>query len=290
MKIEGGAITDQLEEIRIRLGCARFPFVPALAPIEIDEKLPQGTEINALFDESGLLVYKGHPVFAYIRDHMSSHIYGDSSLNPVDLKKIHFTVCKTLKQKKKQGQIDRYRVINRDSNRYPIDIKEGSRTVEKQVQLYPCQYCLGNVGYQCFRYEMPKEEKLAIVREFDAREAFPLLQQQFSVFKAAMADAKSAMLSTDYPGNWRGPQGYSYEFRKSRKFICEGKKCGVDLSAYPRCLDAHHVSGNKPDCRNGNLRCLCKLCHQKEHNNFYPVSEEYRRIIEEERRKQGISP
>ena len=279
MKIESEAITEQLEKIRVQLGGERVLFIPVCAPIEIDEDLPPDAEISELFDDSGLLIYKGQPVFAYIRD----HTVGDFSLHPAELRKVHFTVCQTLQQMEKQGRIERYRVINRDSNRYPIDIMERSRAVEKQVQLYPCQYCLGNVGYRCFRYEMPKEERRKIVKEFDAREAFPLLRQQFSMFRAAMANAKSAMLSTDYSRIW--PK-HSLEFRQSRKFICDD--CTLDLSAHQRLIDAHHVNGDKPDIRYDNLLCLCKLCHQNRHSHYYHVNEADRRIIEEERKKQNI--
>ena len=167
MKIKSQPVTDKLEEIRRQVGGKMIPFIPTATPI--DEYLPEGKSVSVLFHESGLLIYNGRPVFAYIRD----HIVGGPFDNPHQRKKVHFTVCAALKGMQQQGRFERYRVITRDDNRYPIDISVGSRTIEKEVQLYPCQFCLGNAGYRCFDYKMPKHrsrtklsKNLTLVRRF----------------------------------------------------------------------------------------------------------------------------
>lgn len=288
MKINSQPITDKLEKIRRQVGGKWVDFVPAA--ISIDEDLPEGQPVSALFHESGLLIYNGRPVFAYIRD----HTVGGFPYDPKFRKKIHFTVCAALTGMKRQGRFERYRVITREDNRYPVDISVGGyRAVEREERLYPCQYCLGNAGYRCFDYRMPPHIKDGIIQGFDAREAFPLLRQQFAIFKKAMTGAKSAMLPSGYPRNW---QRHSKEFRKSRNFTCEPRNapnpkdrgCGVCLSEYPWLTDAHHKIPDKSDIRYDNLLCLCKLCHQSRHPHHYSVSLEDKRIIENARRRQGI--
>lgn len=277
MKIDHEVITNKIETVRTDLGCQRVLYTPVRISLGIDEDLPPGTRINTLFHESGLLIRRGQPVFAYIRDHTIG-----SFLTPFMRKKIHFTACQKLREMKAGGRFSRYKVINRDSNIYPIDI---SNTVEREVSLYPCQFCLEEVGYHCFSMGMSKKEKRTIVEKFDAREALPLLRQQFEIFKEVMKDARSAMLPTGYPKNW--PK-ISHEIRQSRKFICE--ICSVNLSAHPRLTDAHHIDGDKTNIRSDNLLCLCKICHSEQpQHSHYRVSDNDRQIIERERREQGIS-
>lgn len=278
MSIKYHGITDKLTKVRESMGAQYVPFVPN---IEIDETLPAGSSIEVLFHPSGLLVRRGRPVVAYIRD----HTFGVLSPNPVHRKKIHFTVCATLKSMKRQGRFERYRVITRDDNRYPVDIGTPKWGIYKEVtvSLYPCQYCLGNVGYKCFHVGLSQAQKQEIVKSFDAKEAFSLLRQQFSIFKAAMEDSKSALLPSGYPRNWRS---HSREFRQTKDFTCE--QCGVRLRNRPELTDAHHKIPDKSDIRYDNLACLCKLCHQ-EHHPHYKVPGHVRYAIEAERRSQGIS-
>lgn len=188
---------------------------------------------------------------------------------------------------KEAGALEtRYRRTHRDDNHYLVDIRGVSgRTEEVQVRLYPCQNCLKKVNYRGFRSATKPGEKGKIVREFDAKEAFSLLWKIFDHFRR-----RTEALLPEYPrgGYTRDFSKISRAFRKSKGFICE--QCGVNLKSHPQCTDTHHKRRDKRDNNPGYLECLCKLCHAKqEYHAHYKASFRCRKIITEERIRQGIS-
>ena len=284
MKIDNASITRRLDEIRRQVGGKPHEFVPLPPSGRVDMDLDAPAAVEGLFDLSGILIHAGRPVFAYIRD----HIWGDFPADPAERKKIHFTVCSTLKDMKRSGRFERYRLTNRDDNRYLVDVRgEFGKTKELNGQiLYPCKKCLENVRYHCYTRDrgfMSDSGRAKIVREFDAKEAFRLLWRHFDMFQRQARGLKSATQPTGYAANFRA---ISRAFRRSRNFTCE--QCGVQLSAHQGLVDTHHISGDKSNNRYDNLRCLCKLCHAKQHPH-YRVSPQDRRIIASARRYQKIS-
>ena len=279
MKIDDTAITARLTEIRLKVGGRDLRFTPRPYPERIDDKL-EGKSVTSLFHPSGLLIQDGRPVFAYIRDHIGH--FADS---PYDRKRIHFTVCQTLTQMKTAGRWERYQVTNRDDNRYLVDVSIGwNNSKERLVTLYPCQFCLGRVGYRCFDYmTMTQKQRLAIVESFDAKTALDLLWQHFDIFRQQVGSLRLATSPAGYAVN-HGEISRAY--RTAKNFVCE--ECRVNLKRSPRLADAHHIDGNKRNNRDENLLCLCKLCHKKEHPH-YPVKESDRREIEKARKQQNIS-
>lgn len=284
MRIDDATITRQLEQVRKRHGLDAVPFTPQPFVVNIDEDLTTIDEVKDLFHPSGLLVRAGQPVLAYIRDHTSL----DSVLDPVRCKKVHFTVCATLKNMKTQGRFERYRITNRQTNRYLVDVGTAwGRIEERETKLYPCQNCLGNVKYHNFRYNMRGDEKRFILESFDVKEVFTLLhrrlkrfREQNALLRQATRNTKSAVVPGGYPANWRK---ISADVRRRERYTCG--QCGVRLDEQPRLLDVHHVDGDKQNVKHSNLRCLCKLCHHREHP-YYKVAEADRSFIEIRRARQ----
>ncbi len=283
IKIDDQGITARLSKIRQRVGGKQVEFIPPAPRERIDMDM-DSERVEDLFHSSDLLIRNGQPVFAYIRDHTEFDSY--SILSPLQCKKIHFTVCRTLRNMKQQGRFERYRVTNRKDDRYDIDITKGWGDSEvRQVKLFPCQNCLAKSGYHCFDYSMETSVKRKIIEQFNAKEALNLLWQQFSVFKKAMTGAKSAILPTGYSGNW---SEISETVRRSRNYTCE--ECGIKLDnrGVRQCLDVHHKNADKRNNRDDNLICLCKLCHAGKHPH-YQVALSCQEIIKTARRQQLIT-
>lgn len=277
LKIKDEEISNRLEAIRVRLGAKPVIFATRPLAKRVDVEL-SAEEVKDLFDASGLLIKNGHPVFVYIRDNHFANYLDD----PRELKKIHFAVCGTLLQMRKEGRWDRYQVTNRDDDKYEIDTRR--RTVE--ARLFPCQNCLNQVGYRCFSYATtPREQREEIIESFNAKEALDLLRQQFDVFKTQVSSLRKATLPAGYAPNHAK---ISRAYRASQNYTCENKRCGVNLNRARHCTDLHHADSVKNNNKYDNLRCLCKLCHADEHPH-YRVSDECRRIIERARREQGIN-
>lgn len=272
-------IVRELEEILQRIGGGRVEYVPHGFDIAEEKDLNSAAEVEELFHASGLLIYLQNPVFIYIRD----HTVGTYS-NARERHKIHFSVCSTLRKMKKEGRFGRYRRTTRVNDVYLIDVdaRPGQEGV-REVPLYPCKHCLAEVDYLCYKAAHDQDGRQRIVEEFKAREAFDFLRQQFALFESETSDVQSANLRTGYSRSWRRR---SQRFRKLMKFTC--KECGVQLDRDPSLLDVHHLSGDKRDDRDHNLRCLCKLCHARMHSH-YNVSSLHRSRILELRRSQGLS-
>ena len=269
------SIIKELEGIRERVGAKPVKF--SFDPIKINDDLTSVAEVEALFDPSGFLMSRGVPVFVYIRDHTVKGYSG-----PEDANKIHFSQCRTLRQMKQQGRFEiRYRVTNRDDNRYLIDTNRwyGS-SKEREEKLYPCQNCLAKVSYQCFHWQMDPSEKQKVVKHFDAKVAFALIGQQFDLFRKDVerSGLSSANLPAGYPHSWAK---ISREYRRLKNYTCE--QCGVRLPHAPGCLDLHHKDSDKQNIRDSNLMCLCKCCHADWHKHYH-VRYDCKDLIKEARR------
>ena len=272
-RIDDSRITSALDRIRKRHHLERSKFVVSLPHVDVSEDLSTIAQVKELFHPSGLLVSHGQPVFAYIRDHTTV----GGVLRPEHCRKVHFTVCSALKSMKTQGRFQRYRITNKETNRYIIDISAGwGRTEQRETKLYPCQYCLGQINYLGFRYGMPAEEKKIVLMSFDAKEVLQILRSKEANFRLrkAASHLKSALWFSGYPLDWAKA---SKDYRRQRDYTCED--CGVRLVQYKHLLDVHHINGDKQNNDASNLRCLCKICHARVHPH-YLVKEADRLVIE----------
>lgn len=274
MKNDVNDVIRRLETIRQRVGGRKSTFVPRIE----DQDLSTIGEVEELFHPSGLLIHLQNPVFIYIRDHTVG-----TFLDTNDRHKIHFSVCPTLRMMRNHGRFERYRRTTRVDDVYLIDVHaESGRTVEKELPLYPCKHCLRRVNYPLYRASN-REDKQSIVEAFRARDALDFLRKQFEVFDSKIRSVQPSGLSADYPPDW--PQR-SRRYKKLMKFTCE--ECKVQLNNAPHLIDTHHIDGDKRNNQDQNLRCLCKLCHAHIHSH-YTVSDRYRALILEARRKQGLA-
>ena len=281
MLIDDATVTRRLAWIREFHGLYLDAFLPR--PLDIDKDL-KSSQIEELFHPSGLLIDKGQPVLVYIRD----HTWFGTDLDPEQCKRVHFTVCSTLTSMKSQGRFERYRVTNRQTNRYLVDVRRSNRkTVEIEAKLYPCQNCLTKVSYRGFSYRMPTAQKMLLRNNCDAAKLFPMLRRRLHEYNAQLRNitggSKSATLPSDYPINWSKISAIT---RQIRDYACAG--CGVGLRETPELLDVHHIDGDKQNVNDSNLTCLCKLCHQEKHPH-YRVNESQRMMIEKLRVQQGLS-
>ena len=271
-------VVQDLISIRKRVGAkpVNFPF----ERIQINNDLTSMSEVEALFHPSGFLMERGMPVFVYIRDHTVS-----GYISPLQANKIHFYTCRTLREMRQKGKFNqRYRVTNRDDNRYTIDTRSWTRlrrSKEQDVRLYPCQNCLSAVSYQCFHYKMALNEKKEIVKNFDAKAAFALIGEQLEFRQdIEKSGLSSASLPAGYPNSWKD---ISKEIRRSKDYTCE--QCGVELRDAQECLDVHHKDYDKQNIQDSNFVCLCKCCHAQHHAHYSPGYCRYR--IDRAQRQQG---
>ncbi len=266
-KFDDAKISNRLRAIAKSVGGrirADFVILPPTEPVDIDlgEK-----ELGSLFHPSGLLVHRGKPVFVYIRDNTIT----PPPYAPEMCRKVHFAVCETITYKKSVGQFEsRYRITNSRTNEYLIDVTgRSSRSIEMRTLLYPCQNCLALVAYHGFNVRLSMKQRLAIVKAFDAEEAYMMnwriLQKYWKQMKAP-----TAAKSTGYSKNW--PK-ISRVFRKRMGYECHD--CGVVGYSI---TDTHHIDGDKSNNNFENLQCLCKLCHKGKHPH-YPVTEAQRKLI-----------
>ena len=271
MKINDREITERLEEI-----CRQLGINPR---VDMDLKTPEAVE--SLFHRSGFLIHEERPAMVYIRNHI--HITEEEyQKGPDERRKLHFTVCEALKRMHNEGHAHKYRLTNRDDNRYVVD-RPGGRELDGE-KLYPCQLCLANVGYRDFNSSM---SPMAIVRAFDAKKAYRLMRQHFDIFRQERVELEWDPKSDTVPGGYSEMWvKISRRFRASRNYTCE--QCGVYLRRHSYLVDAHHDDSDPQNNSEDNLRCLCKLCHQHKHRH-YRVSKDHRRQIEKAREEQGIS-
>lgn len=203
-------------------------------------------------------------------------------LDTKDRRRIHFSVCTTLRNMRNQGRFERYRRTTRVDDVYLIDIKSGMDG-ERELPLYPCKHCLKEVNYLGYGTASGWENRQKIVEGFRARDALQFLREKFRSFDSKTQNIQSASLSTSYSPDWSQRSSW---YRRLRGFTCE--ECRVQLSDAPHLLDMHHIDGNKRNDRGQNLRCLCKLCHSRIHPH-YDVLDCHSEVILDARRKQGLS-
>ncbi len=279
-RIDDGGVGSQLDAIRERIGAEAVSItidVDAMPTKIVGIDLSDARDLRAIFHPSGVLVADNQVVLVYIRDHTVGGPYD----TPWNRKRVHFGVCKKLEEMKATGRIRRYRATNRLDDIYDIDTEHG----KEEVELYPCQYCLGLFKFKGYSYDLPRTKKNSLVRNFRAAEA---LRFTNSIWGWALSDLskglKDASSSTAYALEWTR---ISLEVRRSAGFTCS--RCGVTLRHEASLLDVHHVNGDKSDNSMPNLVCLCVSCHrgQPEHEH-YQVTDREIEAIDAARKEQGV--
>ena len=285
MKIDDHDITEELRKIRKTVGGRKIKFIPHPYPENVDRDLTEAKEVRKLFHASGLLIDQNGPVFIYIRDHTDIRPF---TKDPYDCKKVHFTVCTKLNDMQRRGLLrSRYRMTWQSNDKYLIDIYRRNRDREIEQTLYPCQYCLGVIGYKCFdRDTMTQEQRYDIVESFTAKDALNLLRQRFDIFQEFQRNTQHVRPANTPTGYAANQKAISLEYRTQKGFVCE--KCGRNFSARQdqRLTDTHHIDRDKSNNHYDNLACLCKACHAEEHPH-YQVKQEYKEKIKRIRKRKN---
>jgi len=217
----------------------------------------------------GLFTFHGENIVIYIKD--KTTYFSENKLP-----KFHFSECWTISDSKEKQRYARYFASSRTTGDFPLDRKEGTQIVTQFYPLLVCQNCLTKLK--------KIDEKLH--SKFSDRSLFNL-EDFFKECKSLIYDKPNKTASdapqTGYTNNW---SEISRKYKERCGYRCE--KCGVDLSKHSQLLDTHHISGDKQNNSDSNLKALCKLCHAEEpqHQHYKKISQEYRDHIEKLREQQ----
>ena len=210
------------------------------------------SDVEVLSD--GTLVYTGWRVLLYIRDRRAALGY-----DPVNnLPKFHIANCRTLKEMRERGQIEKYVISRRTDGKFKMNfIYEFGRADSAICELKVCRNCLIRLSYKMYR-QMDGKAQTEIYKNFLLDEYFVAYpNDQISTLPGHTDD--TAPLN-DYDDGFRET---SARYRAKHSWTCENEKCRVDLShpSYRKYLHTHHVNGQKHDDRRENHKALCIRCH-----------------------------
>ncbi|CAB3834331.1 HNH endonuclease [Achromobacter piechaudii] len=268
---------------------ARFPSeqkfsleTPSEGWRHIATALRTGIEIDIedLEVDDGLLVYKGHHVILYIKDHgmRIGNALGDASKG----NRFHVAECETLEKMRTQGRFDRYVVSQGTSGLFQIaGIDPTTRAELKgEAKLQVCLHCLKRLNYRSSLLGNQSQRR-EIRDQFSLLEFFETYSTRFATLPSDFSAKDNSAL---YSADWRE---ISSSIRSRAEFRCA--ECSVSLSAHQGLLHVHHVNGVKNDNRSQNLRPLCKDCHRKQpaHGHIFVKAEEMA-TLQRLRREQNL--
>jgi hypothetical protein len=153
--------------------------------------------------------------------------------------KFHIVKCQTIKDFISQGNFNlRYDFSNSEVNDL---IDKTSRKVYKDESLDLCTYCRRQV-----------QAEINTTEDF-----FALLSDEYKVED----------LEVDLFGYTQDWERLSRAYRTMKDHTCQD--CGLQITKVldKRFMHTHHISGEKTDNSESNLRCLCILCHSNQDAN-----------------------
>lgn len=284
----GKEIEDKFIKILKRIGASPGDYDPTI--ITAKDLLNYATK------------HKNQPIFmdgefriVYIKDnsyHTGNTHDKDVLDHPNDCfvsgNKIHLYCCSYLLGMTKKGRYDRYRATPEIENVQIIDLKDKDRKNLK-TRLPLCKPCIKLLHTEENKRRGSYDPNW-IAEYGDAKELMDRVKERPVAIQMMVEFAKGlkgVIPTTDYPKNW--PE-MSANFRKKRKYRCES--CKVDCSKYPRLVDAHHKNGDKTNCKDENLECLCKYHHAKLHPHYERIIKQQKKdlqILRELWKEQDIS-
>ncbi|MCY4524432.1 MAG: HNH endonuclease [Halobacteriovoraceae bacterium] len=159
-----------------------------------------------------------------------------------ELHRYHFSNCRAIKKAKRQSRKDRYYGSSRWTGFFKYSIIENNRSLleNENQKLYPCKYCLGNLGADRDKYD-----------KFDIREALKWPGQVQGEYELECTYKPNL-----YPEDWKE---ISKKLKKAKNYTCQ--KCGT-IPKKKQDIHCHHLNHLKHDNRNINLQVLCRKCHE----------------------------
>ena len=263
--------------------------------------------LEAEFLQKRAADYPGKPIIsggklhlAYIKDHTNPYYHGkeERAANTAENgcyyggngnyggNRIHFYFCEKLREMEEDGKQKRYRIAMEINSVQPIDLPEEKN---KLIHLAWCQLCIQRFLHDRQTLKKPSETEFALVaRESpehnnwsgnweksakygDAETLKQFFRPSNPLWKEFIAGLDLSAMPTDYPLNW---ENISAAFRRAKNYTCE--ICGVDCRKHTGLTDAHHINGEKSDCRYKNLQCLCIYHHSQrpKHEHYKPTESE----------------
>lgn len=263
---------------------ARFDLQEDVSPdLELDRDLSSTAGLDIALDdlelENGVLSVKGRQVLLFIPDQgpsIEAVLAGEAKG-----KKFHVADCRTLDGMRRKNRFGRYKATYNTEGVFKVygtSVITG-RHIEGEAKLKVCKNCLSYLNYKGYRTANGYSRN-RIYQSFDISEFL----SEYSTLFRSMPDRTSVIDKGGYSDDWAE---VSAKYRRSVDFKCE--QCGVDLSDHRNLLHTHHISGNKRDNRQSNLKALCIDCHRKQpHHDYMRVTHANMVLINKLRKEQGL--
>lgn len=184
-----------------------------------------------ILDEEG----NKHQVYLYKRQ-FYIHYNGETKYP-----KYHVCKCQAI-QEFMEDRNEEYRYANIDEVQVQDKSMRYRETTVRNLGL--CGYCA---------------RKMRMSSDMTSEEFASLLKKAEEKIQAARPKADTKVDVNGYPENWNE---ISLNYRIRKEYTCE--KCHVKVSPWDTTyIEVHHKNGDKTNCDDSNLQCLCIKCHSE---------------------------
>tara|TARA_B100001093_G_C26844049_1_gene1021914 strand:+ start:119 stop:1057 length:939 start_codon:yes stop_codon:yes gene_type:complete len=256
---------------------------------EIEGVVVKDSEVEQFLDGS-LLAYKGQLAILYITDTHKTEEYlkdnnlvrtGKNSREEEKGPKFHFSWCRTLEQKKRDGSFEaRYVMLRNKSGKFIVQAKDEitkeSYKLDEPVKLFVCKNCLegalginteNKFGYKGYSKNWSKEEKREAVNNFNIQAYLDENESVLNDIKYKTKYEDRTAPTNNYTSEWKE---ISRKLREKHSWKCTS--CWVNLSKKKTLLHTHHRDHDKTNNSPSNLEVICALCHKEKHHPRMHVS------------------
>ena len=276
----GANISARLARIRESIGAPPGDYESPIGIVEIGAE--ELREFSAARPDKPIIV-DGKLHLVYIKDHSNGYYHREArrATNTAENgcyhrgNRIHFYCCEKLREMEEAGKQKRYRRTPNISSMQTVDLPEEENA---RIRLPWCQCCIWEFQSDLRktprfpkRDEWIKGKRKELAKYGDAESLKKFFQPRNPLWSDFIAALDSPAAPSGYPSNWNS---ISAAFRRAKNYTCE--ICGVDCRTHTGLTDAHHINGDKSDCRYKNLQCLCIYHHSQQpmHEHYKPTESE----------------